>query len=114
MSGTKNGRSHCPPALSTKTARVSRHVACVATDVTGIPEVLRDGKTGLMVPERDAPALATALERLLDDPALRVRLASEARRLIEAEFDIHTNAAAIRKVFEPAAHAVAREVQGVG
>src|SRR5690606_12661002 len=37
----------------------------VSTDVTGIPEILRDGETGLMVPQHDAHALATALERLL-------------------------------------------------
>jgi glycosyltransferase involved in cell wall biosynthesis len=71
----------------------------VTTDVTGIPEVVRDGVTGLQVPQRDPAALATAVERLLGDPALRVRLAREARRLIEAEFDIDRNTARRRAVF---------------
>jgi glycosyltransferase involved in cell wall biosynthesis len=71
----------------------------VSTDVTGIPEVVRDGETGLQVPQRDPQALADALERLLLDPALRVRLAREARRLIEAEFDIRRNAARRRVLF---------------
>lgn len=72
---------------------------CVSTDVTGIPEVLRHGETGLMVPQRDPAALAGALERLLGDAALRVRLARGARRLIEAEFDVSRNAAILRDVF---------------
>jgi glycosyltransferase involved in cell wall biosynthesis len=79
---------------------------CVSTDVTGIPEVLRNGETGLMVPQRDPAALADAMERLLADPELRVRLAGRARRLVEAEFDVRRNAALLRETFE-AAHAVA-------
>jgi glycosyltransferase involved in cell wall biosynthesis len=79
---------------------------CVSTDVTGIPEVLHDGKTGLMVPQRDPAALADAIERLLADPELRVGLAGRARRLVEAEFDVHRNAARLREAFQ-AAHAVA-------
>jgi colanic acid/amylovoran biosynthesis glycosyltransferase len=71
----------------------------VSTDVTGIPEVLRDGKTGLQVPQKDPQALAGALELLLLDSELRVRLAREARRLIEAEFDIRRNAARRRALF---------------
>jgi colanic acid/amylovoran biosynthesis glycosyltransferase len=78
---------------------------CVSTDVTGIPEVLRDGETGLMVPQHDPAALADAIERLLADPELRVGLAGRARRLVEAEFDVRRNAALLRETFE-AAHAV--------
>jgi glycosyltransferase involved in cell wall biosynthesis len=74
----------------------------VSTDVTGIPEVVRDGETGLLVPQFDPPALAEALGRLLADPGLRVRLAEAARRLIEAEFDIHRNTARRRDLFRAA------------
>lgn len=73
---------------------------CVSTDVTGIPEVVREGETGLVVPQGDATALAGALERLLEDPTLRTQLASRARRLIEAEFEIHRNAGRLREIFE--------------
>ena len=52
---------------------------CVSTDVTGIPEILKHEQTGLMVPQRDPDALADALQRLLADPELRVRLAAGAR-----------------------------------
>lgn len=73
---------------------------CVSTDVTGIPEVLHDQVTGLMVPQHAPAALAAALEQLLDDADLRVRLAANARRLMETDFDIDRNAARIRAVFE--------------
>lgn len=76
---------------------------CVSTDVTGIPEVLRPEETGLMVPQRDPAALASALGRLLDDAPLRLSLARRARALIEDEFDAHRNASALRAVFARAA-----------
>lgn len=72
---------------------------CVATDVTGIPEAVRDGDTGLVVPQRAPAALADALQRLLGDPALRQALAARGRALVEREFDIHRNAALIRQLF---------------
>ena len=75
---------------------------CVSTAVTGIPEAVRDGETGLLVPEHDPAALADAMERLLADANLRTRLAANARQLIEAEFDLHRNAARLREVFTTA------------
>jgi len=74
---------------------------CVATDVTGIPELIRDGETGLIVPQQDAEALASALQRLLGDAMLRDQLAIRARQLIESEFNIHCNAAQLRTLFQP-------------
>jgi glycosyltransferase involved in cell wall biosynthesis len=71
----------------------------ISTDVAGIPEVVRDEETGLQVPKHDPPALAAALERLLDDSALRCRLAVAGRRLIEEEFDIHRTTAVRRGLF---------------
>jgi glycosyltransferase involved in cell wall biosynthesis len=53
--------------------------------VPGCREVVRDGLDGLLVPARDAAALADAIVRLHDDPALRRRLADAARaRALEA------------------------------
>jgi len=74
---------------------------CVATEVTGIPEIVQDGITGLLVPQADAVALAGAIKRLLHDANLRVALAEKARALVEAEFEIHSNAAKLRKLFRP-------------
>jgi len=77
-------------------------VPCVSTDVTGIPELVRDGDTGLCVPQRDPQALADALQRLLDDADLRLDLATRARRSIEQDFDIRRNAARLREWFAAA------------
>ena len=60
--------------------------AVVATNVGGIPETLRDGDNGLLVPPRDERALARALARLLGDAALRDRLAERARATIEQQY----------------------------
>ncbi|MBN9693557.1 MAG: glycosyltransferase [Verrucomicrobia bacterium] len=64
---------------------------CVATDVTGIPEIVRHERTGLQVPQHDSEELASALARLLDDADLRVELSRQARDLIEHEFDADQN-----------------------
>ena len=100
--GTDGNRDGLPTVLL---EAMALGTPCVSTDVTGIPEVLRHCETGLMVRQHDPVALATALERLLDDAALRVRLATRARRLIEAEFDIPRNAARIRDIFAKAGSA---------
>lgn len=77
---------------------------CVSTDVTGIPEVIVDGETGLLVGQRDPQALADALAQLLADSEQRASLAGAARGLIEREFNIANNAALQRRHFgmEPA------------
>jgi glycogen(starch) synthase len=51
----------------------------VASDVGGIPTVVVDGVTGLLVPPLDRPALAAALDRVAGDTDLRARLAAGAR-----------------------------------
>jgi len=53
-------------------------VPVVSTAVGGVPEVVRDGENGLLVPPGDPAALAAAMRRLLDDPPLRARLAAAA------------------------------------
>jgi glycosyltransferase involved in cell wall biosynthesis len=70
----------------------------VGTDVTGLPEVLEQERTGLVVPQRCPRELAGALARVLDDAALRVRVARRARELVEERFDVDRNAAALRAV----------------
>jgi glycosyltransferase involved in cell wall biosynthesis len=53
--------------------------AVVATDVGDLPSAVADGETGLVVPSRDAAALASALERVLDDAQLAQRLGTAGR-----------------------------------
>jgi colanic acid/amylovoran biosynthesis glycosyltransferase len=87
---------------------------CVSTPVTGIPEAVRDGETGLLVPEHDPGALASALERLCRDAALRSRLARAARALVERSFDVDRSAAELRELWAPAAAGDAPPALAVG
>lgn len=58
--------------------------AVVATHVGGIPDIVTDGVTGLLIHPNDVQAAATALQELLTDDALRTRLAEEGRKNAEA------------------------------
>lgn len=62
-------------------------VPCVATDIRGCRESVRDGVNGLLVPVRDAQALATALARVLDSPVLAASLSEGGVREAHARFD---------------------------
>jgi glycosyltransferase involved in cell wall biosynthesis len=64
---------------SVLTEAMASGLPVVASDVGGIPEVVRHGETGLLVPPGDVDALAAALDRLAADPGLRARLAAGAR-----------------------------------
>lgn len=85
----------------------------VATDVTGIPEVLHDGRTGLLAPQGDPVALANALQRLLANPDLRERLAGSARDQIERSFDAREQVTALHALFTNAPVGSGRPLQGV-
>src|SRR5581483_9240625 len=67
----------------------SQGLACVATAVSAIPELIRPEQTGLLVPPRDPPALAAALERLIGDPDLRARLGAAGRQRLIETFSHH-------------------------
>jgi glycosyltransferase involved in cell wall biosynthesis len=63
-------------------------VAIVASDVGGIPEAVRDGVNGRLVPPADVPALAAAVLALLRDPVARARLGAAGRELVAREFSV--------------------------
>jgi glycosyltransferase involved in cell wall biosynthesis len=62
--------------------------AIVTADTPGCREIVHHEVNGLLVPVRDARATADAIKRLLDDPALRRRLASAGRAMVEAEYSV--------------------------
>ncbi len=64
----------------------------VASAVGGVPEMVEDGETGLLVPPSDSEALAEACGRLLADPALRQRMGKAARGLAMDRFDLELHA----------------------
>ena len=65
----------------------------VAQAVAGVPEVVRDGATGLLTPAGDIPAYAAAVRRLLADRDLRREMGVEARRFVLAERSLSTASA---------------------
>jgi len=62
-------------------------VPVVATRVGGLPETVREGETGLLVPPEDPRAVADALVKLLNDHALRRRMGDAGRSLVEREYE---------------------------
>ncbi|WP_295456302.1 glycosyltransferase family 4 protein [uncultured Thiodictyon sp.] len=71
----------------------------VAACVGGIPEVVVDGETGLLVPPEDAAALGAAMRRLADDPALRARLGTQGRARYLHQFSLETMTAGTEAVY---------------
>jgi len=64
----------------------------------GAPEVIEDGKTGYLVPHGDAAQLATAMETLLGDSALREEMGRRGRQRVENEFRFPVFAKSLRKI----------------
>ncbi len=72
----------------------------VTTPVAGIPEVVRDGENGLLVPTGDAAALADAIEQVIRDRGLYERLRANARPSVEDRFDLRRTAEALHRLLE--------------
>lgn len=64
----------------------SQAIACISTAVSAIPELIRDGETGLLVPPEEPAALADALRDLITDPQKRQRLADAGCLRVRSEF----------------------------
>ena len=83
----------CLPSLSEGLssailAAMSNRLPVVATSVGGIPELVTDRETGILVPPRDPEQLALALRELLDSPDLRKRMGESGRRRVEEHFTL--------------------------
>ncbi len=65
----------------------ARGLACVGSTHSGIPELVKNGESGLIVPEGDQSALGAALRELIEDSELRLNMGRDARALVEREFD---------------------------
>ena len=71
----------------------------ISTPISGIPEVIQDGRNGLLAPQRDARALALAIAAVLEDAALRERLRSNARSTVVERFDSTKNVDVFASLF---------------
>jgi colanic acid/amylovoran biosynthesis glycosyltransferase len=75
---------------------------CVATAITGVPELIRNEVEGLLVPASDADALAKAMVRLMDDPALGRSLGMAGRKKIAADYNLSRNIELLAETFAAA------------
>lgn len=71
----------------------------VSTNISGIPELIEHGVSGLLVPQKDAQALAEAIAALLAAPELRLRLGKAAREKVCRLFDAEANVRALQQLF---------------
>lgn len=79
---------------------MAMEIPCVATWITGVPELIRDGIDGLLVPPADPPAMAAAIARLMDDPALRRNIGLAGRQRILEKFHLRKNASYLADIFK--------------
>ena len=97
----------CPSYQESLPRSVLEAMACalpiVASAVDGIPELLRDGREGRLVPPGDPAALAAAIDLLLADPARAAELGAAARKRAEAEFPLRAEHAELRGALRGAA-----------
>lgn len=76
-------------------------VPCISTSVTGIPEAVRNGSTGVLVRPGNSHALAQAVHTLASPGTDRVALARNARALIEADYDVRRQVELLRSLSLP-------------
>ncbi len=74
--------------------------ALVATNHAGIPEIITNGETGLLVEERDVSGLADAIAQLIADEPLRQRLRKAAFANVERCFDLPTQTALLEEIYD--------------
>jgi glycosyltransferase involved in cell wall biosynthesis len=72
----------------------------VAPDITGIPELVREGETGLLYPAGDWKQLAARLERLATDPEIRVRLGRAGKERVLRDFDVRNAAVPLARLLD--------------
>ena len=71
----------------------------IATNVGGIPEIVRDGQNGILVPPQDQNSLVNAICRVLDDSELANNLARRARMSVEQSYSIQAITEAYTKIY---------------
>jgi len=89
---------------------MAMEIPVVATGIMGVPELVEDGRSGLLVPPARPDLLADALERLVGDPALRRAMGSAGRERVVGHYEVDRSAARLREVLRP----FTQSVSGVG
>jgi colanic acid/amylovoran biosynthesis glycosyltransferase len=79
---------------------MAMEIPCVSTNIAGIPELIRDGLDGLLVPASSVESLAAALQRLINDPALRQGLAVAASKRTFEFYNLKENICILAHILE--------------
>jgi glycosyltransferase involved in cell wall biosynthesis len=95
---TPRGKQDGIPVALMEAMALQRPV--IATGISGIPELVVQNDTGLIVPERDSFALAEAMLLLYGNPRLAARLAKNGCEKVLKDFNLHRNAEALRTLLE--------------
>lgn len=94
---TKCGRREGIPVVLMEA--MASGIPVVASNISGIPELVKHGQTGLLVEPDDAGGLADSIRQLAKDDDLRSRLSRSGRLLVEQEYDLRVNAATVADYF---------------
>jgi glycosyltransferase involved in cell wall biosynthesis len=78
---------------------MAMEIPCVTTWITGIPELIRNGRDGVLVAPGDEEALTEALVQFIDKPSLRLRLGRAGRQRVMEKYDLQQNTARLAEIF---------------
>jgi Glycosyltransferase len=97
LTASDGGRDNLPTVIM---EAMAAGLPSVSTPVAAVPEMVVDGETGFLVPEKDASALADRLARLIDDPSLAQSLGAAGRRRCRELFDIHRTSSSLCRILK--------------
>ena len=92
--------SHIEPLGNATLEAMAAGVPVVGSRVGGIPEMVVDGETGLLVPPRDPAALAGAIQTLVESAALRAQFGRAARARAESHFSLREHAEHLQEIYD--------------
>lgn len=78
----------------------SQRLCCLSTNISGIPELIINGETGVLVPQRDISALTAALQNLIQNPEYRQQLAEAGFKRVTENFSVDSGIQQLLKRFE--------------
>lgn len=90
-----------------------KYTPVVATLHGGIPEAVVDGRTGFLVPEKNAEMLAAKLELLINSPRLRKQMGEAARKMVEDKFDIKKQSKKLEKIYAEVVHGMSANCKSI-
>jgi glycosyltransferase involved in cell wall biosynthesis len=79
---------------------MAMEIPCVSTTIAGIPELIRDGIDGMLIPPSDDVQLAEALTKLIEDPDLRRRLGASGRQRVQQHYNLEKSIQGLAEIFE--------------